>query len=153
MQGGKVMISRGHESTGEVVPITSSLRASPPASVEPESEPARIAPRDAFSPAPDIQLVDYRIQALERLARLRDKGALDPDEYLAEKCLVLRLPAGEGEVSLTPSRRAKPGPSLVGRLFSWKLVALGAASGIAFIAATAPSDLVRLYETLLRIAA
>jgi hypothetical protein len=146
MQGGKLMISRGMPGAAEAVPVRREpeqrLYAVP-------SEPARPRPapvaemRDA--PAPDYHLIHYRLAALERLSLLRDKGALSPEEYEAEKALILRLPAEElelGRESILPRR----GPSLLGRLFGWKLLLAGLLTGIGFVAATAPQDLLGLLD-------
>jgi hypothetical protein len=59
------------------------------------------APRaDAGSPADD------RIEALERLARLRDAGALDAGEFAEQKRLILAEPAGEPAPDTAPATPA-----------------------------------------------
>ena len=103
-------------------------------------------------PTSDIHLVDYRLAALERLSRLRDKGALSLDEFAAEKALVLALPAGELE--LVPEQIIRPrGPSLLGRLLGWKMLAAGAAAGLMFSYVTAPQDLLGLVDRASRLLA
>lgn len=92
----------------------------------------------------DPRLVHHRLLALERLNRLREKGALSADEYAAEKALVLRVPA---DVRAFEAMARPPGhPSLFGRLFNMRLIAAGAAAGLALSAFTAPQDFYGLVE-------
>ena len=93
--------------------------------------------------AADPRLVHHRLLALERLNRLREKGALSADEYEAEKALVLRVPA---DVRAFEAMSAPRHPSLLGRLLNMKLIAAGAAAGLALSAFTAPQDLYGLVE-------
>lgn len=134
------MISRGVAAGGASAPVR---RDPEPQIVALHSQPA--------GPAPDINMVHYRLAALERLSLLRDKGALSQDEFAAEKALVLRLPAEE--LMLEPEAAARPrGPSLLGRLFSLKLLAAGAAAGICVTAFTAPGELSTLVDQAVRLA-
>jgi hypothetical protein len=145
MQGGKLMISRGVPAAEQAVPL--GRRPEPPAQTP--LQPA--LPRND-GPASDIHLVDYRLAALERLSRLRDRGALSLEEFAAEKALVLALPAGELE--LVPEQILRPrGPSLLGRLFGWKMLAAGAAAGLIFSYVTAPQDLMGLVDRASRLLA
>ena len=144
MQGAKLMISRGLPAAEEAVPL-----ARPPRPQPVEAAPPRAAvppaPAQEEAPVSDIHLVDYRLAALERLSRLRDKGILSAEELAAEKALVLRLPAGELE--LVPEQIVRErGPSLLGRLFGWKLLGTGALAGLLFTYVTAPQDLAGLFE-------
>lgn len=120
------------------------LRAVPS---EPESAHQAPAEPRHDSPAPDYQLVHFRLEAIERLSLLRDTGALSPAEYEAEKKLVLRLPVDEldeARGSILPPR----GPSLLGRFLGWKTVLAGLAAGLGFVAFTAPQELAGLAERL-----
>lgn len=144
------MISRGMPNAAQAAPVRlepePKLRAVPsePEPRRPAAEPAR---HDA--PPPDYQLVHFRLEALERLSLLRDKNALSPEEYEAEKDLVLRLPADELEQvrdSMLPPR----GPSLLGRLLGWKLILTGLVAGLGFVAYTAPQDLAGLIDRFSR---
>ena len=98
----------------------------------------------------DYQLVRERIDALERLSLLRDIGVLEPEEFAAEKALVLRLPVEElllDEDHMLPRR----GPSLLGRLFGWKMLLTGAVVGLGLSAYTAPQDLAKLADSASRL--
>jgi hypothetical protein len=144
------MISRGMPGAAEAAPAPREpeprLRAVP-------SEPEPIRPAAAVErqdgPAPDYQLVHLRLEALERLSLLRDKGALSTAEYEAEKNLVLRLPADELDLvqeSILPPR----GPSLLGRILNWKILLTGLIVGLGFVAFTAPQELAGLVERVSR---
>ena len=128
------MISRGVPAAEQAVPLAR----------RPEPLPLPAVPRQD-GPASDIHLVDYRLAALERLSRLRDKGALSLEEFAAEKALILALPAGELE--LVPEQMIRPrGPSLLGRLFGWRMIAAGIGAGLIFSYVTAPQDLLGLVD-------
>jgi hypothetical protein len=136
------MISRGMPDAAEAVPIRREPERPMPRAV-PEAAPPRQETADR--PAPDFHLLHYRLAALERLSALRDKGALSAEEFEAEKALVLRLPAEElmlDSVCALPQR----GPSLLGRLFGWKLLAAGLVAGFGLVAFTAPQDLAHLAD-------
>lgn len=135
MQGRRLIISRG------LAPVPDS--AAKPLAPRPPR------PAEAFEPASDFCLVHHRLAALERLSLLRDKGALSAEEFAAEKALVLRLPADE--LMFAPEGMVPPrGPSLLGRLFSWKLLAAGAAAGLCLSAFTAPRDLMAMADQAAR---
>ena len=151
MPAGKLMISRGMPSAAEAAPIRlepePKLRAVPS---EPEPPRTAAAPVRRDGPAPDYQLVHFRLEALERLSLLRDKDALSAEEYEAEKSLVLRLPADDLEQmqeSILPPR----GPSLLGRIFGWKLILTGLIAGLGFVVFTAPQDLAGLIDRASRL--
>ena len=121
------------------------LRAVP--QPRPAERPAPAQPQGPAAPAviADYQLVRERIDALERLSLLRDIGVLSPEEFAAEKALVLRLPADE--LQLDEEHMLPPlGPSLLGRLFGWKMLLTGAVVGLALSAYTAPQDLAKLAD-------
>jgi hypothetical protein len=109
---------------------------------------AEAAPADMLSAAPPPQSVDYhlvhdRLSMLERLTALRAAGTLGEEEFLAEKERILALP-GE-ELVLRPTEAARvSSPSLFGRLFSWKLLALGVLLGLAIGLFTRPNQAVHL---------
>lgn len=133
MQGRKLTISRG------LAPLA-------------EAAAAPLAPRlvRPAEPAADFCMVHHRLAALERLSLLLDKGALTAEEFAAEKDLVLRLPAEE--LVLAPEGMLPPrGPSLLGRLLSWKLVAGGIAAGLCLSAYSDPRDLILLADQAARL--
>lgn len=139
MQAGRLIISKGSGAPGE----GSQAPRAEPRSASPVQPPAAAAP--SAGPAPDFNLVHHRLAALERLSLLRDKGALSAEEFAAEKALVLRLPAEElwlAPEAAIPTR----GPSLLGRLFSLKMLVAGAAAGVCLSAITAPQDLLSLID-------
>ena len=142
------MISRGMPGAAESAPVRLEpeprLRAVPSEPEQPTAAPVGLDER-----VPDYQLVHFRLEALERLSLLRDKGALSSSEYECEKRLVLRLPADELDEmreSILPPR----GPSLLGRL-GWKLILAGLVLGLAFVAFTAPQELSGLAERVSRL--
>jgi hypothetical protein len=146
MPAGKLMISRGMPGAAQAAPVR--LEPEPRLrSVPAEPEPAQRAepPVRLDSAVPDYQLVQFRLEALERLSLLRDKGALSSQEYESEKRLVLRLPADELEEmreSILPPR----GPSLLGRILGWKVILAGLVLGLGFVAMTAPQELAGLVD-------
>ena len=140
MRTGRLSISRGHpqEATGEAPPHL--------ALVPPAAEPAPVA---APAPASDLQAVNERLNALERLLRLYEQGALSVEEFAAEKMLILGdLPrvAPVHFVPAGPGRRR--GPSLLARLLSWQFLLLCLVAGIAFTFATQPEATTRLATQL-----
>jgi len=143
MQGGKLTISRGMPSGGDVVPI----RREPEQRQPPAAPPAAVRQTEP-GPAPDYHLIHFRLAALEQLSQLRDKGALSAEEFAAEKALILRLPAREPAAEAMPPPR---GPSLLGRLLNWKILTVGAIAGLAISAATAPKDLFGLIDQASRL--
>jgi len=141
MRTGKLAISRGHQM----------------------SEPTHLAlvpPEPVRAPAPpastDYLLVHDRLTALERLTRLFEQGALSAEEFAAEKMLILGLPADElvlrdaAPVHFVPAypRRAQNGPSLLGRMLSWKFLALSLIVGLGFSYGTQPDETVRFFDQI-----
>ena len=105
------------------------------------------APAEMPGPPPpqsvDYHLIHDRLSMLERLTALRAAGTLGEEEFLAEKERILALP-GE-ELVLRPIEAARvSGPSLFGRLFNWKLLALGVLLGLAMGLFTRPDEAIRL---------
>jgi hypothetical protein len=120
-----------------------------PVSVPPQAPPA----------SPEHHLVHDRLTALERLTRLFERGALSPDEFAAEKALILALPVDElvlrtaAPVGFVPAapRRAARGPSLLGRIFGWKFLLFSLLVGLAFSWAAQPNQMARLFGQTARL--
>jgi hypothetical protein len=151
MAAGKIMISRGMAGGSEAAPVRPEqepkLRAVPsrPEPVRPELVPPEAPAARPDRPAPDCRLVNFRLEALERLSLLRDTGVLSAAEFEAEKRIVLRLPADAPE--LAEERITKPrGPSLLGRILGWKILLAGLIVGLGFVALTAPQEMAGLAE-------
>ena len=131
MQARRLVISKGVETGHPIAP-----RRAPPQPVR-ATEP---------EPAADLHLVHHRLVALERLTALHEKGVLSPQEFAAEKALVLRIPAEE--LVLEPAHALpRRGPSLLGRLLNPKLIAAGVAAGLALSAYNQPQELAALLRT------
>jgi hypothetical protein len=145
MRTGKLAISRGHQV------------AEPPhlALVPAQAAPAREPPPPA---SPDYQIVHDRLTSLERLTRLYEQGALSAPEFEAEKLLILGLPADEyvlreaAPVHFVPAepRRPQRGPSLLGRMLSWKFLLFSLVVGLAFSFATQPDATTRFFDQIFR---
>jgi hypothetical protein len=150
MQGGKLIISRGIQAGAAARPQGEAGQRPRPRLVRAEdSAPLRPVPARPEA-APDYHLIRERLDALERLSLLHDIGVLTPEEFAVEKERVLRLPAEEmvpADDSILPPR----GPSLLGRLLGWKLLAAGTLAGLAFTAYTAPQDLAGLADRVSRL--
>src|SRR5436190_15707433 len=110
MRTGRLSISRGHGPE----------EASPPqlALVPAAAEPA---PSCVPDPAVDLQRVNERLAALERLVRLYEQGALSIEEFAAEKMLILGELPRAAPVHFVPAapRQIRKRRSLLGRLLSW----------------------------------
>lgn len=144
MRTGRLAISRGHQT------------AEPPhlalVPAEPLREPEQ--PKSA-----DYHLVHDRLTSLERLTRLFEQGALSAEEFAAEKLLILGLPADElvlreaAPVHFVPAqpRRPQPGPSLIGRMLSWKFLVLSLVVGLGFSYGTQPDETMRFFDQILRV--
>jgi hypothetical protein len=154
VEAGQRSISRGHqveEARAAAPRLARGLRPPEKAPSEPLAKPAQL-------PAPasqEYQLVHDRLTALERLTRLFEQGALSAAEFAAEKALVLKPPADE-LVLETPSQVWQPpasprGPSLLGRLLSWKVLPAGLAAGLALSYASQPRETMRFFEEALRL--
>lgn len=137
MRTGRLSIGRGHGGGAPPLPAGPRLRLVPKGA---PPEPETVAPAKAEAPVPatlDYHLVHDRLTALERLTRLHEQGALSADEFAAEKAAILRLPAeelvlrAEAAPPPPPARiERSPGPSLIGRLMSWKFLPVGLAAGL-----------------------
>jgi hypothetical protein len=121
---------------------------------QPSSEPPHLALVPAEPPAHD--LVEHRLTSLERLTRLYAQGVLTIDEFIDEKALILGRRAAEyaegaAPVHFVPAAPRAPqhGPSLVGRMLSWRLVLLSLVVGIAFSFAIQPDTTTRFFTQLL----
>jgi len=147
MRTGKLAISRGHQ-----------MPQPPHLSLVPETHVPAPVPEHAPPATPDYHLVHDRLTALERLSRLFEQGALSAEEFAAEKGLILGLPADElvlreaAPVHFVPAlpRRPQQGPSLLGRMLSWKFAALSLVAGLAFSYGTQPDETVRFFDQILR---
>jgi hypothetical protein len=161
MRTGKLSISRGHQLPSEegepaprlaVVPAPTA-RADNPAG---DRAPAPVPDAAPDELLPDHELIDRRLTALERLARLAEYGALSAEEFADEKALILgrfgeRPAAGATPVSFAPAapRRSR---SLLGRLFGgWRAIPVGLTAGIALSFATQPEATLRVADELLRL--
>ena len=138
---GKLSISRGHQRDEE-------LLAPPRLSIVARGEPAVPMPPPSMSPL--YQPVHDRLTALERLARLHATGALSDAEFAAEKALILErhpdeLVLNEPLVAAEPA----PGPSLLGRLFGWRLLSVGLLAGVALSLASQPEETSRFFTDAL----
>jgi hypothetical protein len=136
-------------------------------SSEHSEEPVRleiVEPAAASSPPPivgeSLAAVNARIEALERLTRLCEAGALTVDEFMAEKALILGHPqsnlAGSEDRSSGPitfhpaTAEAAPRRSLLGRL-GWFILPLGLAGGLGLAALTQPDAAARIWQEALRL--
>ena len=118
-----------------------------------EAEP-RPAPEQVL---PDERRLTARLDALERLARLRSQDLLTAKEYASEKALLL---GHSGEDQAIPQLRtvaaAAPGDieqgrSLVGQMFSWKFLPIGAVAGIGLSFGIQPQETMRFFDQALRL--
>jgi hypothetical protein len=157
MRTGRLSISRGHQLQGEPVAIPPQLKLVPQPA---ESGPAPVSVLEQAPPAsPDYHLVHDRLTSLERLTRLFELGALSLEEFAAEKALVLGLPADElvlrtlAPVGFVPagSRRPARGPSLLGRMLSWKFLLFSLLAGLVFSYAAQPRETAHVFEQILRL--
>ena len=140
MRTGKLSISRGRGSSG---PISSGPRLSIVA-----RGPA--APEPMLSP--EYRAVHDRLSALERLARLHEQGALTDEEFASEKAAILGPAPDElilNEPLLAPEPRRTP--TLIGRLFGWKIIPVGIVAGLGLSYASQPRETLRFFDELLRL--
>jgi len=153
MRTGRLSISRGHQLEESPEPAAPQLTLVP--------HPAELDSGDRVAPVtPDYQIVHDRLSALERLTRLFELGALSADEFAAEKMLILSLPADElilrdlapvHFVPAAPRKAPQRGPSLLGRMLSWKFILFSLVVGIGFSFATQPNETQRLLDQTLRL--
>ena len=141
MRTGKLAISRGHHwaEPPEARPATLAIVApAPEAEVEPEvAEP---------EPTPLGLPIQERLDALERLVRLAEQGAFTPEEFAAEKALILGRAPAEPAAAIVPRR-----PSLLGRLIGWKLIPFGLVAGLGLSWFAQPAETRRVFEEALRL--
>ena len=139
MRTGKLAISRGHQlaEPADVRPAQLAIVPSkpPPAEVSREAE------------APMGLPVNERLDALERLVRLAEQGAFTPEEFAAEKALILGRAPASLELPVAPPR----GPSLLGRLLNWKLIPFGLAAGVGLSWFAQPAETARFFDEALRL--
>ena len=143
MRTGRLNISRGYPREG-------ADGAPPPLlALVPQVEEARPAP-EAVPAASDLQAVNDRLTALERLVRLYEQGALSVEEFAAEKMLILGDLPRVAPVHFVPAapRRARSGPSLLGRMLSWQFLLLCLVAGIGFSFAAQPEATTRFLTQL-----
>jgi hypothetical protein len=148
MRTGRLAISRGH-----------SMSEPPHLALVPPEPLALPMPVPEPPASPDYHIVHDRLTSLERLTRLFEQGALSEAEFAGEKLLILGLPADElvlrdpAPVHFVPAepRRPQPGPSLLGRILSWKFLALGLVVGLGFSYGTQPDDTMRFFDQILRV--
>lgn len=147
-------ISRGHQ-LGGTVPPAPRLSLVPREPEAPKAAPEPAAPAAPPPASADYLLVHDRLNALERLARLHEQGILSGEEFAAEKAVILRLPADELLLDqAAPPTIGQPtvrGPSLVGRLFSWKLIPVGVFTGLIFSYVSQPQETFRFFNEAMRI--
>ena len=141
MRTGRLSISRGQRQ-GEAEQEPLALLSLVPPAVEPA--PAAIA-----TSLTDLDRVNGRLAALERLVRLYEQGALSIEEFAAEKALILGAPPRVGPVHFVPAApRQRRSPSLLGRILSWPFLLLCLAAGIGLSFATQPEATNRLFNQL-----
>lgn len=153
MRTGRLSISRGNQLEGSPEPAAPQLTLVP--------QPAERDSADRAAPVTaDYQVVHDRLSALERLTRLFELGALSAEEFAAEKMLILSLPADElilrdlapvHFVPAAPRKAPQRGPSLLGRMLSWKFILFSLVVGLAFSFATQPNETQRLLGQALRL--
>lgn len=145
MRMGRLAIARGFplpDASDEPVPLALVAPVVPPA-------------------ADPLAAVHARIDALERLTRLCEAGALTVDEFLIEKAAILGQPpsnlgvprpAGEPPISFVPAapRPAKRGKSLLGRL-GWTVVPLGLLAGLGLTAISQPDATAQIWQEGVRL--
>ena len=136
MRTGKLAIARGYQLAAPAEPAPSHLVLVPGSEAEPAAAPD----------PPSIGQVGDRLSALERLTRLYEQGALSADEFLDEKAAILGRRA-DAPVSFSPSRPPSArGPSLLGRVFDWKLLLISLVVGLGFSFVTQPDTTLRLFD-------
>ena len=143
MRTGKLSISRGHQRGEPPLP-------SPRLSLVAREEPA--GADFAMPVSPEYRPVHDRLSALERLARLHEQGALSDEEFAAEKAAILSRHADElvlNEPLLAPEPAR--GPTLLGRLLSWRFIPVGIAAGLALSFASQPQETIRFFDEALRL--
>jgi hypothetical protein len=149
MRTGRLSISRGYrQGVADENPPPHLALVPPAAGPAPVPAPEPAAP----SASSDLQLVNERLTAMERLVRLYEAGALTVEEFAAEKLLILGDLPRLAPVHFVPAapRPQKRGPSLLGRILSWQFALLCLIAGIAFSFATQPEATSRFVTQLYR---
>ena len=88
-------------------------------------------------PAANLEAVNARLAALERLVSLYEQGALTIEEFVAEKILILGEPP-VSPVRFVPAKARRRNRSLLGRMLSWPFLLLCLAAGLGLTYATQP---------------
>jgi hypothetical protein len=131
MRTGKLSISRGHELLRD--------RAAPAPCPEAPVRPVSFTPCRETG---ELHRIQVRLNALERLTRLVEQGAISLDEFKLEKSLVLRL-TGE-ELLLTSPAPPPPPPErsapLAARMPRWTILLAAPLLGIAAFLWAAPAE-------------
>ena len=147
MRTGRPSISRGYRQveTDACPPPHLALvpQAAEPVPVSaPETAPSQVSS--------DYRMVNERLTAMERLVGLYETGALTPEEFVAEKLLILGDLPRLAPVHFVPAapRRSKRSPSLLGRMLSWPFLLLCLVAGIGLSFATQPEATNRLVTQL-----
>ena len=135
MRTGKLNISRGSQ-------FAEGRAEEPKLTLVPPTESS-----ETDGEADGHQAILERLDALERLARLRSLEMLSADEFAAGKRLLLAHSAEQG--SAVPGENAV-GPSLVARMFSWKFLPIGLVAGLALSFGAQPQETVRFFDQALR---
>lgn len=141
MRTGKLAISRGHHWAEPA-----EARPAPLAIVPPAAEPVVDIQLEVAEAASVGLPVHERLDALERLVRLAEQGAFTPEEFAAEKALILGRAPAEPAAAIAPRR-----PSLLGRLLGWKLIPLGLIAGLGLSWFAQPDETRRVFEEALRL--
>lgn len=119
------------------------------------SRGANEAATEGTEPSPpqtlEYLLVHDRITSLERLSRLRESGTLSDAEFAAEKERILQLPTEELVLRAAETPPPPKAPSLIGRLFNWKLITLGLLLGLGLSYFAQPDETMRMLERTFRI--
>ncbi len=159
MRTGKLSISRGYQ-FGESAAAMPRLVLVPRSDDRPPAKPARAAPTAAVPVCEEYRPAHDRLAALERLARLHKQGMLCAEEFAAEKARILNPPAGElvlreaaaaGPADAERPPRPHRGPSLLGRLLSWRFVPVGIVAGLGLSFASQPQETMRFFDEALRL--
>lgn len=127
-------------------------------------EPVRLALVSAAAAASSAPIltdalvaVHARLDALERLTRLCEAGALTIEEFLAEKAAILGHPRSallepraEGEPPISFAPAGPRGRSLLSRL-GWTILPLGLVGGLVLAALTQPEMATQIWQEGLRL--
>ena len=159
MRTGKLSISRGYQFGEDAAPVPR-LVLVPKSADAPPPKAARAPAAPGAPVSEEYRIAHDRLTALERLARLVKQGALSADEFAAEKArilgqpsdeLVLRDPAPSQPTAADRPAPPPPGPSLLGRLMSWKFLPVGLAAGLGLSFASQPEETLRFFDEALRL--